>query len=80
MLRVGRVLTVLAILGFALVWSTSLPPIQSALNQSGTLRSAFGAIGAITAFSMFGAWGLAIYHWGLGTAVVQAPRVGGGSR
>jgi len=63
MRAVLRILSVTSIAGFALILSQRIPAVAHAVEE-GTAATLLGAVGAVTAFSAFGSWALAIYHWG----------------
>lgn len=64
MRTVLRVLSLTSMAGFVLILSQRLPGVTQAISGNHPAEVALGIVGALTAFSAFGSWTLAIYHWG----------------
>lgn len=62
--KVGRALTLLGMLGVGMVLSLLSDTVSGWVNGAPPVRVVFDTIGALAAFAIFIAWGLAIYHWG----------------
>lgn len=69
MIRLGRGLTIMgvtwAVIGLLLI---GVAPTLSAVNNNSILRIVLFLAGLVGTLSIFGAWGLALYHWGTGTS------------
>jgi hypothetical protein len=63
-LVVGRSLTLVSILAFALTLSLWVPAVGDYVNSHSGVFAALNVFGALGAFCTFAAWGLAIFHWG----------------
>ena len=63
MVHFGRILSVFAALGFGCVSLMAAPSVRGIL-ETPWVFTMFNAVSALTALTLFIAWGLAIYHWG----------------
>jgi len=62
--RVGRMSTILAVVGWTVVFLALVPAVQSVPSTNQALFTAFNLLGAATALASFVSWFTAIYHWG----------------
>lgn len=64
MIRVGKALTVVAILGFVAMLSQSIPSIREYVAANSWGDDANNGLGALASLAIFGGWALALFHWG----------------
>jgi hypothetical protein len=64
MIRAGRMLSLAGIVGYLALMSLLLPGLRESINASQGALLAVNLFAAIGAVGVFGAWGLALYHWG----------------
>ena len=61
--KIGRVFTVLGIIGVLFLLSLSIPGLGGYVNDHDPNLLTENTVGALTALGVFGAWFLAIIHW-----------------
>ena len=64
MIKTGQILSITGIVGYLALMTLVLPGLRDSVNASQGALLAVNLLAALGAIGIFGAWGLALYHWG----------------